>query len=163
MTDDLRQRIASAMAEAAGSRAFRNTDPAWNHMRSIWLAHADAALGSLRPELKQLRTRAWKAERAVNLLAGSHRRAEQAEATIARAAERLAVWEQRLPETVKLAPIIETVRRDLGIEEASCAECGHPKDQHQDADEPVSVGLCTVCDQAGSDDAWHNYEPQEQQ
>ncbi|MEU7435664.1 hypothetical protein AB0B07_33225 [Streptomyces sioyaensis] len=41
--------------------------------------------------------------------------------------------------------------------------CGHPKDQHSEADEPVSVGLCHECDEDGSDDAWHNYEPQEQQ
>ncbi|MGY5127329.1 hypothetical protein [Streptomyces nigrescens] len=44
-----------------------------------------------------------------------------------------------------------------------CVECGHPKAQHQDADEPVSVGLCTACDADDSDDAWHNYEPEGQQ
>jgi len=44
-------------------------------------------------------------------------------------------------------------------EPVPCAECGHPKDQHSEADEPVSVGLCTACDEDGSDDAWHNYEP----
>jgi hypothetical protein len=44
-----------------------------------------------------------------------------------------------------------------------CSECGHPEEQHQDADEPVSVGLCAACDEDGSDDAWCNYEPQEQQ
>lgn len=43
-----------------------------------------------------------------------------------------------------------------------CTECGHPKAQHQDADEPVSVGLCTACDAADSDDAWHNYGPGEE-
>ncbi|MFE7780355.1 hypothetical protein [Streptomyces nigrescens] len=46
---------------------------------------------------------------------------------------------------------------------ALCAECGHPKGQHQDADEPVSVGLCAACDGEGSDDAHHSYEPEEQQ
>ncbi|WP_330479937.1 hypothetical protein OG301_39030 (plasmid) [Streptomyces platensis] len=48
-------------------------------------------------------------------------------------------------------------------ESALCAECGHPKAQHEDADEPVSVGLCTTCDEDDSDGAQHNYEPEEQQ
>lgn len=43
-----------------------------------------------------------------------------------------------------------------------CAECGHPKADHQDADEPVSVGLCTACDEDDSDDAHHNYDPVEE-
>lgn len=98
-------------------------------------------------------------------------RAKKAEAAVERVQVRLAAWEQQLPEVVKLAPIIQTVRRDLGIEEAPgrpaedprCAECGHPKADHQDADEPVSVGLCTACDEADSDDAEHDYEPEEQQ
>lgn len=100
-----------------------------------------------------------------------HLRAANAEADIARVERHLTAWEQQLPETVKLAPGIETVRRDLGIEGAPnkpveaprCAECGHPKADHQDADEPVSVGLCTVCDEEGSDEAHHDYEPEGQQ
>ncbi|MFI1161415.1 hypothetical protein [Streptomyces sioyaensis] len=44
-----------------------------------------------------------------------------------------------------------------------CVECGHLKAQHQDADEPVSVGLCTACDEDGSDDAHHDYEPATEQ
>ncbi|MFI0156184.1 hypothetical protein [Streptomyces lydicus] len=45
-------------------------------------------------------------------------------------------------------------------EQPLCAECGHPKDEHEDADEPVSVGLCKTCDADGDEDnAWHNYEP----
>lgn len=47
-------------------------------------------------------------------------------------------------------------------EDQLCAECGHPKADHQDADEPVSVGLCTACDEDDSDEAHHNYEPAEE-
>ncbi|MFF3547100.1 hypothetical protein ACFYXD_35345 [Streptomyces platensis] len=43
-----------------------------------------------------------------------------------------------------------------------CAECGHPKAQHQAPEEPVSGGLCTACDEEGSDDAQHDYEPAEE-
>ncbi|MFG2532761.1 hypothetical protein [Streptomyces sp. NPDC048516] len=50
---------------------------------------------------------------------------------------------------------------DGPAEQPLCAECGHPQDEHEDADEPVSVGLCKTCDAKGSDDAWHDYEPEE--
>ena len=40
--------------------------------------------------------------------------------------------------------------------EDRCADCGHFRGAHEEAEEPVSVGRCTVC---ADDDAWHNYEP----
>jgi hypothetical protein len=35
------------MAEAAGSKAFRESGREWDHLRSVWLGHADAALEAL--------------------------------------------------------------------------------------------------------------------
>jgi hypothetical protein len=46
-TPDLRQAVAAAMAKAAGSKAFREPGREWDHMRSVWLGHADAALAAL--------------------------------------------------------------------------------------------------------------------
>ncbi|MFK8851186.1 hypothetical protein [Streptomyces sp. Ac-502] len=41
-----------------------------------------------------------------------------------------------------------------------CAACGHPADQHTEADEPVSVGQCRTCvAQGDEDDAGHDYDP----
>lgn len=79
-----RDRIAQSMAEAAGSMCFRQAGAEWEHLRSVWRGHADAALVVISRDVEQLRGRTEKAERAVDLLAGSHRRAEQLEAAIAR-------------------------------------------------------------------------------
>lgn len=38
-----------------------------------------------------------------------------------------------------------------------CAECGHPKDTHQEGDDPVTPGTCSVC----GDDDRHDYEADE--
>lgn len=43
----LRQHLAEAMAKEAGSRAFLEPGTAWEHARSEWLAHADAAVNAL--------------------------------------------------------------------------------------------------------------------
>lgn len=43
----LRQHLAEAMAKEAGSKAFRESGTAWDHARSEWLAHADAAVNAL--------------------------------------------------------------------------------------------------------------------
>ncbi|WP_434598306.1 hypothetical protein [Streptomyces sp. A5-4] len=45
--DRLRQHLADAMAKKAGSLAFRHTGTEWEHSRSQWLAHADAAVNAL--------------------------------------------------------------------------------------------------------------------
>ncbi|WP_275558560.1 hypothetical protein [Streptomyces sp. 5-6(2022)] len=50
MTTDLRNRIARAMAKAAGSKAFREPGTEWNHLRSVWLGHADAALAAIQDQ-----------------------------------------------------------------------------------------------------------------
>lgn len=44
----LRHYVAEAMAKEAGSLAFRKTGTEWEHLRSVWLAHADAALNAVR-------------------------------------------------------------------------------------------------------------------
>src|SRR5690606_22184596 len=36
-------------------------------------------------------------------------------------------------------------RSDVGTPEDRCAECGHFQGAHEEAEEPVSVGRCTVC------------------
>jgi len=46
--EGLRQHLAEAMAKEAGSKAFREQGTAWEHPRSVWLAHADAAVNALR-------------------------------------------------------------------------------------------------------------------
>ncbi|MFI9194205.1 hypothetical protein ACIG0A_33505 [Streptomyces californicus] len=46
-TERLRQHLAEAMAKEAGSLAFRHTGTEWEHARSEWLAHADAAVNAL--------------------------------------------------------------------------------------------------------------------
>lgn len=51
---DLRTRLARALAGHAGSKAFLADGPEWDHMRSVWYAHADAALTELQPELAAL-------------------------------------------------------------------------------------------------------------
>lgn len=51
-------------------------------------------------------------------------------------------------------------RSDVGTPEDRCAECGHFQGAHEEAEEPVSVGRCTVC---ADDDAWHNYEATEEE
>jgi hypothetical protein len=45
--EGLRQHLAEAMAKEAGSKAFRESGREWNQMRSVWLAHADAAVNAL--------------------------------------------------------------------------------------------------------------------
>lgn len=45
--EGLRQHLAEAMAKEAGSLAFRKTGTEWEHPRSVWLAHADAAVNAL--------------------------------------------------------------------------------------------------------------------
>lgn len=47
MTDDLRTHIARTMAETAGSKAFREPGREWDHLRSVWLGHADAAIRAM--------------------------------------------------------------------------------------------------------------------
>lgn len=46
--EGLRQHLAEAMAKEAGSLAFRKTGTEWEHLRSVWMAHADAAVNALR-------------------------------------------------------------------------------------------------------------------
>lgn len=43
----LRDVLAVGMAEAVGSKAFREPGYAWDHARSVWYAHADAAITTL--------------------------------------------------------------------------------------------------------------------
>ena len=45
--EGLRQHLAEAMAKEAGSLAFRKAGTEWEHPRSVWLAHADAAVNAL--------------------------------------------------------------------------------------------------------------------
>jgi hypothetical protein len=45
--EGLRQHLAQAMAREAGSKAFLKPGTAWEHSRSEWLAHADAAVNAL--------------------------------------------------------------------------------------------------------------------
>ncbi|MGW1409418.1 hypothetical protein [Streptomyces sp. NPDC002403] len=45
--EGLRHHLAEAMAKEAGSKAFMKPGTAWEHARSEWLAHADAAVNAL--------------------------------------------------------------------------------------------------------------------
>jgi hypothetical protein len=45
--EGLRHHLAEAMAKEAGSKVFRESGREWDHMRSVWLAHADAAVNAL--------------------------------------------------------------------------------------------------------------------
>jgi hypothetical protein len=40
-----------------------------------------------------------------------------------------------------------------------CAECGHPNDAHREGDDPVTPGVCGMCETSDPDDAHHDYEP----
>ncbi|MEU6397846.1 hypothetical protein ABZ867_12800 [Streptomyces cinnamoneus] len=53
--EDLRQQYAEALAGHAGSKAFLADGDEWNHIRSVWLAHADAVLAVRDLELEQAR------------------------------------------------------------------------------------------------------------
>ncbi|MFK0069736.1 hypothetical protein [Streptomyces sp. NPDC091046] len=59
---------------------------------------------------EQAEERARKAERAADLLAGSHGRAEAAEERLARIRDMADAWEQRLPATIRTATAAEAVR-----------------------------------------------------
>jgi hypothetical protein len=61
---DLRTIVAAAMAREAGSKAFREPGREWNHLRSVWLAHADAALAVVEPRIAELHAGAEVADRA---------------------------------------------------------------------------------------------------
>ncbi|MFI2081401.1 hypothetical protein ACH43Y_13775 [Streptomyces rubiginosohelvolus] len=129
--EERRQRYAEALAGHAGSKAFLAEGDEWNHMRSVWLAHADIAIREADLELRaqqdrqieqateilnkyadgeienaRLREELRKAKRAANLLAADHRAVE-------RVSSRLDAWEQRLPENVRKATVIEVLRADL--------------------------------------------------
>lgn len=79
--DALRTRLAAAIWERQNpGRKYADCAPPWNADAE---SDADAVLAELAPELDRLR----KAERAANLLAGSHRRAEQADAALDRVEE----------------------------------------------------------------------------
>ncbi|WP_189552901.1 hypothetical protein [Streptomyces lavendofoliae] len=41
---NVRNQIAEALAGHAGSKAFLTDEPGWDHVRTVWLAHADAVL-----------------------------------------------------------------------------------------------------------------------
>lgn len=134
MTDHVerRQRYAEALAGHAGSKAFLADGDEWDHMRSVWLAHADVVIREADEELRaqqdrqikqstellhkltdvqleneRLREQLRKAERAANLLAADHRAVERVQ-------RRLDAWEARLPENVRKATVIEVLRQDLG-------------------------------------------------
>lgn len=47
-----RDRIAQAMAEGAGSMCFREPGREWDHLRSVWRSHADAAVNVFADMLK---------------------------------------------------------------------------------------------------------------
>ncbi|MEC4016042.1 hypothetical protein [Streptomyces sp. H27-D2] len=51
---EMREQVARAMAKAAGSRAFHEPGTAWDHPRSAWYAHADAALSVRDRRMEQL-------------------------------------------------------------------------------------------------------------
>lgn len=45
---------------------------------------------------------------------------------------------------------------------AACCECGHPKDQHGEGEDPVTPGQCRQCAAEGEEDeSWHDYQPKE--
>lgn len=44
VTEDLRLRYAKALADKAGSKAFKEKGTEWDHFRSVWLGYADAIL-----------------------------------------------------------------------------------------------------------------------
>lgn len=49
---DRRQQYAEALAGHAGSKAFLADGDEWNHMRSVWLAHAEVAIREADRELR---------------------------------------------------------------------------------------------------------------
>ncbi|MFJ6608182.1 hypothetical protein [Streptomyces lydicus] len=203
MTEDLRQRIADAIERDALKPAAEREgiipavldalkpelDELHENAGVIKVLRrqrdtAEQERNETRAALEQLRTRTEKAERAVDLLAGSHRRAEQAEVENARLRAEAAVGRVRaVHQRNKAADYCDVCSKHGDItwpcatiralaaaaptpvaESAPCAECGHPKDQHSEAAELVSVGQCQQCVADGNEgDAWHNYEPQEQQ
>lgn len=59
------------------------------------------------------------------------------------------------------ARVMAVIRAHEAAQQPACGECGHPKDQHGEADDPVSVGQCRQCaaEPGNEDDSWHNYEP----
>jgi hypothetical protein len=100
---DLQQRIAEAI------HRNRFPDSNWDRqpdvVRADYLACAKAALAVVQPELDRLR----KAERAVNLLAGSHRRAEQAEDRLERIRDAAALHRKQLISISELYAVIEAM------------------------------------------------------
>ncbi|WP_221888933.1 hypothetical protein, partial [Streptomyces sp. WAC08241] len=67
----LRQQYAEALAGHAGSKAFLGEGTEWEHVRSVWYAHADAVLATRDAEMERLRVRAEVAEARARDLEGA--------------------------------------------------------------------------------------------
>ncbi|WP_392971067.1 hypothetical protein [Streptomyces sp. LN245] len=100
---------------------------------------------------------AWAYEQVSNALDADRKQAEVRRLALA-AALRLdtgASWDAIRDRAAELADAPPTV---VDTSEDRCAECGHFRGAHEEAEEPVSVGRCTVC---ADDDEWHDFEAAE--
>lgn len=60
----------------------------------------------------------------------------------------------------KVAEVLrELITRTAAGAQPVCAECGHPNDAHREGDDPVTPGICGMCETSDPDDAHHDYEP----
>ncbi|MEU4224317.1 hypothetical protein AB0F17_08490 [Nonomuraea sp. NPDC026600] len=93
MAEDLRQRYAEALADAANSQTFKKPGPAWDGFRNMWLGYADATLAVRDEELERLRAEGkrlgyeleqWHAAYGEKALPGMLARLRKAEAANAR-------------------------------------------------------------------------------
>ncbi|MFG2269104.1 hypothetical protein ACGFNY_04940 [Streptomyces chartreusis] len=94
-------------------------------------------------------------------------------AVLLEAADWLKVWR---PEFFERWAVAEQDRYEDGVDDAAaelrrlaaeaqqqpdtetCAECGHPKGAHREGEDPVTPGICGVCEASNPDDAHHDYK-----
>lgn len=163
MTDrtERRQRYAEALAGHAGSKAFLADGDEWNHMRAVWLAHADVALREADRELRtqqdrQIEQTAEVLDKYTDCAIERDQYASAIRHLIQTVRHTAYVWSQTLPERVPTAdvvralgglcstPVRDDLRNDLwqrivGAYYVRFENDGHPEDSKAAADEAMAI------------------------
>jgi hypothetical protein len=142
---DLRDRIAAAIWERQNpGRRYADCDYRW---RADAEADADAVLSALpAPDQRAAEELAKRVARAIWALksppppGSEHYRSG---------------WDDGLEAAIDAARDVVLRRLAGEARQGRCAECDHPKAAHQDGDDPVTPGTCSLCP---DDDAHHDYE-----
>lgn len=138
-----RERWAAAMAEAAGSKAFREPGREWDHMRSSWLGHADAAIPVADEEISEQWNRAEEAIRRAVAEYDKRQEVEQENARL-RAELELAERVKRSAARDAAAALSAQIAAEAELEQARATtliEAADVVDRRDDCD----CGGCDTC------------------